>query len=193
MFLLTPYEQICDVVDFRVHTMSDVVTRLDLLRYESVPDHSLLEWIIGSQMDVANVDEKPNEKKRIQATRKFRMEDLNVNELFADENTIALLCETIDRMEDAIERRRDVDDAFVNLKHLLIRKMELTCREVKHNVMNRRSHKCNRKPYWNDELQETWKRVCDAEKDWKRCESNAKRRLRAIFVQRRKDFDKLNR
>jgi hypothetical protein len=192
-YVLTPYEQICDVVDFRVHTMSDVVTRLDLLRYESVPDHSLLEWIIGSQMDVANVDEKPNEKKRIQATRKFRMEGLNVNELFADENTIALLCETIDRMEDAIERRRDVDDAFVNLKHLLIRKMELTCREVKHNVMNRRSHKCNRKPYWNDELQETWKRVCDAEKDWKRCESNAKRRLRAIFVQRRKDFDKLNR
>jgi hypothetical protein len=39
------------------------VTYLDLLRYESVPDHSLLEWIIGSQMDVANVDEKPNEKK----------------------------------------------------------------------------------------------------------------------------------
>jgi hypothetical protein len=99
-YVLTPYEQICDVVDFRVHTMSDVVTRLDLLRYESVPDHSLLEWIIGSQMDVANVDEKPNEKKRIQATRKFRMEGLNVNELFADENTIALLCETIDRMED---------------------------------------------------------------------------------------------
>ena len=32
-----------------------------------------------------------------------------------------------------------------------------------------------------------------AEKDWKRCESNAKRRLRAIFVQRRNDFDKLNR
>ena len=121
------------------------------------------------------------------------MEGLNVNELFADKNTIALLRETIDRMEDAIERRRDVDDAFGNLKHLLIRKMELTCREVKHSVTNRRSHKCNRKPYWNDELQETWKRVCDAEKNWKRCESNAKRRLRAIFVQRRKDFDKLNR
>ena len=43
------------------------------------------------------------------------MEGLNVNELFADKNTIALLRETIDRMEDAIERRRDVDDAFGNL------------------------------------------------------------------------------
>ena len=70
-------------------------------------------------------------------------------------------------MEDAIERRRDVDDAFGNLKHLLIGKMELTCREEKHSVTNRRSHKFYRKPYWNDELQETWKRVCDAEKDWK--------------------------
>ena len=62
-YVLTPHEQICDFVDFHVHTMSNVVTCLDLLRYESVPDHSLLEWIIGSQMDVANVDEKPNEKK----------------------------------------------------------------------------------------------------------------------------------
>ena len=87
-YVLTPYEQICDVVDFRVHAMSDVVTRLDLLGYESVPDHSFLEWIIGSQTDVANVDEKPDEKKRIRAPRKFRMEGLNVNELFADENTI---------------------------------------------------------------------------------------------------------
>jgi len=125
-YTLTPHEQICDVVDFRVHTMSDVVTRLDLLGYESVPDHSLLEWIISSQTDFTNVDEIPDEKKRIRAPRKFRMEGLNVNELFADENTIALLRETIDRKEDAIERRRDVDDVFGNLKHLLIRKMELT-------------------------------------------------------------------
>jgi hypothetical protein len=73
-YVLTLHEQICDFVDFRVHTMSDVVTCLDLLRYESVPDHSLLKWIIGSQTDVANVDEKPDEKKRIRAPRKFRME-----------------------------------------------------------------------------------------------------------------------
>jgi hypothetical protein len=40
-YVLTPHEHICDVVDFRVHVMSDVVTRLDLLGYESVPDDSL--------------------------------------------------------------------------------------------------------------------------------------------------------
>jgi hypothetical protein len=61
-YVLTPHGQMCDVVDFRVHTMSDIVTQLDLLGYESVLDHSLLEWIIGSQTDFANVDEKSNER-----------------------------------------------------------------------------------------------------------------------------------
>lgn len=147
-----------------IRTMSDVVTELDFLGYESVSDQLLLEWIIGTQTDVANVGKNSNEKKCIQAPRKFiLMEGLNVNELFADDNTRPLLHETVDRMEDAIERQRDVDDAFGNLKHLLISKMELPCREVKHSVTNRRSHKCNRKPYWN----EMWKRVCNSEKDWK--------------------------
>jgi hypothetical protein len=96
-------------------------------------------------------------------------------------------------MEDAIERRRDVDDAFGNLKHLLIRKMELTCREEKISVTNRRSPKFYRKRIGMTSYKKRGREFVMPKKTGKRCESNAKRRLRAIFVQRRKDFDKLNR
>ncbi|CAC5378479.1 unnamed protein product [Mytilus coruscus] len=52
--------------------------------------------------------------------------------------------------------------------------------------------KNNRKPYWNDELQDLWDKVCK-EKDWTGCKTNAKSTLRSIYVQRRKNFDTFNR
>ena len=39
-------------------------------------------------------------------------------------------------MEDEIECCQDVDDAFGNLKHLLIREMELACRELWNQNLN---------------------------------------------------------
>ncbi|VDI58181.1 Hypothetical predicted protein [Mytilus galloprovincialis] len=44
-YVLTPHEQLNEVINFKkVNTMSDLVTELSLVGYESIPDHSLLEW-----------------------------------------------------------------------------------------------------------------------------------------------------
>ncbi|CAG2200431.1 unnamed protein product [Mytilus edulis] len=56
-----------------------------------------------------------------------------------------------------------------------------------------RTNKCKRKPYWSEELQDSWNKTCDAERQWKRCKSIGKSKLRTRFMQSRKDFDKLNR
>ncbi|CAG2194865.1 unnamed protein product [Mytilus edulis] len=53
--------------------------------------------------------------------------------------------------------------------------------------------RCKRKPYWSEELQDSWNKTCDAERQWKRCKSIGKPKLRNRFIQSRKDFDKLNR
>ncbi|CAG2232002.1 unnamed protein product [Mytilus edulis] len=104
-----------------------------------------------------------------------------------------LLQDTILRLEHALDRRRDVDSAFKELKNLLVTEIELTCKEQKQNIPNKRHHKNNRKPYWNEELQDLWDKACKAEKEWTSCKTNAKSTLRSIYVQRRKNFDTFNR
>ena len=42
-----------------------------------------------------------------------------------------LLQETIEKMETPINRRRNVDEAFGGLKHLLITELERPCREIR--------------------------------------------------------------
>ncbi|CAG2202245.1 unnamed protein product [Mytilus edulis] len=104
-----------------------------------------------------------------------------------------LLQDTILRLEHALDRRRDVDSAFTELKNLLVTEIELTCKEQKQNIPNKRHHKNNRKPYWNEELQDLWDKACKAEKEWTSCKTNSKSTLRSIYVQRRKNFDTFNR
>ena len=194
-YVLTPHEQIFDVIDFKVHTMTDVMRTLNLLGYDSIPDHSILEWTIKTATDMVNVNEndKRNKTELITAPRRFKMDKLSASELFEDEYMQNLLQETIEKMETAINRRRNVDKAFGGLKHLLMSELERSCKEIRQNVTNDKPHKKSRKPYWNKDLDELWEQVCEAERQWKRCKSSSKSRLRSIFVETRKDFDKLNR
>ena len=48
-----------------------------------------------------------------------------------------------------------------------------------------------RKPLWNDELTNKWNSVCQAEKQYFKCNTNDKSHLRHIFVVKRRDFDRL--
>ena len=118
------------------------------------------------------------------------MDKFSASELFEDEYMQNLLQETIEKMETAINRRRNVDEAFGGLKHLLMTELERSCKEIRQNVTNDKPHKKSRKRYWNKDLDELWEQVCEAERQWKRCKSSSKSRLRSIFVETRKDFDK---
>ncbi|CAG2195952.1 unnamed protein product [Mytilus edulis] len=193
-YVLTPHEQLNEVINFKVNTMSDLVTELSLVGYESIPDHSLLEWGIRVRTDMSEVEQNKSGigANRVKGPRKFKLDGLN-NEPFSSENMQNVLRDTICRIEVALNRSKDVNKAFVELKHLLIKELELTCKELKPPVSNMRTNKCKRKPYWSDELQDSWNKTCDAERQWKRCKSIGKSKLRTRFMQSRKDFDKLNR
>ncbi|CAG2234439.1 unnamed protein product [Mytilus edulis] len=193
-YVLTPHEQLNEVINFKVNTMSDLVTELSLVGYESIPDHSLLEWGIRVRTDMSEVEQNENGKgaNRVKGPRKFKLDGLN-NEPFSSENMQNVLRDTICRIEVALNRSKDVNKAFIELKHLLIKELELTCKELKPPVSNMRTNKCKRKPYWSEELQDSWNKTCDAERQWKRCKSIGKSKLRTRFIQSRKDFDKLNR
>ncbi|CAG2253934.1 unnamed protein product [Mytilus edulis] len=191
-YVLTPYEQLNEVINFKVNTMSDLVTELSLVGYESIPDHSLLEWGIRVRTDMSEVEQNENGKGANRVIGPRKLDGLN-NEPFSSENMQNVLRDTICRIEVALNRSKDVNKAFIELKHLLIKELELTCKELKPPVSNKRTNKCKRKPYWSEELQDSWNKTCDAERQWKRCKSIGKSKLRTRFIQSRKDFDKLNR
>ncbi|CAC5381706.1 unnamed protein product [Mytilus coruscus] len=139
-YILTPHDQINDIIDFQVHTMSTIISRFDLAGYESIPDHSLLECTISTYAENTDKVEQLCENERLKAPRRFRYDGLR-NELFSDEPMQKLLQDTILRLENALDRRRDVDSAFKELKNLLITEIELTCKEQKQNIPNKRHHK----------------------------------------------------
>ncbi|CAG2220363.1 unnamed protein product [Mytilus edulis] len=160
-YVLTPHEQLA------------VDTELSLVGYESIPDHSLLEWGIRVRTDMSEVEQNESGKgaNRVKGPRKFKLDGLN-NEPFSSENMQNVLRDTICRIEVALNRSKDVNKAFIELKHLLIKELELTCKELKPPVSNMRTNKCKRKPYWSEELQDSWNKTCDAERQWKRSKRN---------------------
>ncbi|VDI11860.1 Hypothetical predicted protein [Mytilus galloprovincialis] len=130
-YVLTPHEQSNEVINFKVNTMSDLVTELSLVGYESIPDHSLLEWGIRVRTDMSEVEQNERGKgaNRVKGPRKFKLDGLN-NEPFSSENMQNVLRDTICRIEVALNRSKDVNKAFIELKHLLIKELELTCKRI---------------------------------------------------------------
>ncbi|CAC5416101.1 unnamed protein product [Mytilus coruscus] len=151
-YVITPHEQLNDVIYLKVNTMSDLVTELSLVGCESIPDHSLLEWGIRVRTDMSEVEQ--NESgigvNPVKGPRKFKLDGLS-NEPFPSENMQNVLRDTIYRIEVALNCSKDVNKAFIELKYLLIKELELTCKELKPPVSNMRTNKCKRKPYWSDE------------------------------------------
>lgn len=51
------------------------------------------------------------------------------------------------------------------------------------------------KPYWNEDLQREWDSKVDKERKWLNCKggTNQKRRLRALYCEQRRHFERLNR
>ncbi|CAC5360420.1 unnamed protein product [Mytilus coruscus] len=83
-YVLTPHEQLNDIINFKVNIMSDLVTELSLVRYESIPDHSLLEWGIGVNTDMSQVEqnERGIRANGVKGPRKFKLDGLS-NEPFS--------------------------------------------------------------------------------------------------------------
>ena len=106
-----PYEQLCKVTGFKVHTMTNVVSQLNLhvMDFNSVPDHSLLECKISHNaiddehvlLCESNVELLPK------APRRFKM---NVhNNLFLSDDIQTRVVETIERIQTIIDNRESVD------------------------------------------------------------------------------------
>ena len=191
-YVIIPHEQLNNIIDFKVHTMSSLISDLNLYGFMSVPDHSLLEFTIYSNSSLNNTDSNNycGSVGGIKAPRRFKVQSEN---LWSDRDVIDQINATLVRIERQIQERDDVNAAYNEFRNLVIGEMESKCTEVKHGPRGKAT-KCAVKPYWNDTLQTLWNTVVKSEKRWKSAKGEAeKRRSKQFFIQNRKEFDRENR
>ena len=194
-YVLVPHEQLCNVLDFKVKTVTDLVSELDLTGYESMPDHSLLQCTIGimprmSDSDGNTVNAIDNGIRR--APRRFLINSDSINPPFLNNSVREQVEATLNRIQAGIENRQRVDNIYSDFKQLVISEMETNYKEIRatHTTSHRKS---NLKPYWNDDLQRLWDNVRNSERDWKKSKSRVKGRLYSVFLSTRREFDRVNR
>ncbi|VDI50696.1 Hypothetical predicted protein [Mytilus galloprovincialis] len=193
-YIFTTHENLNSCIDFNVKTMSDITDSLDLQECSQIPDHSVLQAVIKREASVphntllkypTNLKRIPNKPKSYQIP----------NDFLNDDNAREKIEQTINKIENALADRRDVDEAYSNLFQLIdsevISKIgHKSAHDDQHKITSRKS---KYKPYWNENLQEHWENACEQEKVWLKCKicGPKKKHLREHFVTARNDFDKL--
>ncbi|CAG2227104.1 unnamed protein product [Mytilus edulis] len=146
--------------------MSDITDFLDLQECSQIPDHSVLQAVIKREASVphntllkfpTNLKRIPNKPKSYQIP----------NDFLNDDNAREKIEQTINKIENALADRRDVDEAYSNLFQLInsevISKIgHKSAHDDQHKITSRKS---KYKPYWNENLQEYWKNACEQEKN----------------------------
>ncbi|MES9883911.1 MAG: reverse transcriptase family protein, partial [Sedimenticola sp.] len=187
-YMLVPYEQLSSYEGFQVHTMTKIISDLNLQIHEKVSDHSLIECTL--LLSHTLIESQSNRDDN--TTARFHVDTLP-HSFLNDEAALVEIHSTIQAIENAIQIEQDANLAYY--KFTLLLKNEMATKLRKKRLHSGKCNKSMRKPYWNEELQELWDRVCRDEKVWLSCKTPgiARRRLKETYSNTRKVFDKVNR
>ena len=114
---------------------------------------------------------------------------------FNDADTQQQIQRTIQMIEQKIQSEHHLNSAYDDFVNMVTTEMDkkLPVKRKGGNYVRRK--KSLLKPYWNEELQREWDLKVEKEREWlkqKAC-NNQKVRLRAVYCEQRRRFDRLNR
>ena len=188
-YVCVPYEQLSFVTDFQVHLMSDIIGVLNCPGVTKIPDHSVLTWTAVSCS-------KRTEARNNDSSRKSQVYNTcNVPETFLnDDSSFDRVVAAIEKIERDLELLHDANNAYSTFKELIFSEMDSKLPKRKVHTSHNKTAKSLYKPYWSIELDLKWNAVCTFERNWLRCNGSCaeKRRLRALYVTERRQFEKLN-
>ncbi|MCG8046073.1 MAG: hypothetical protein N0E48_10500, partial [Candidatus Thiodiazotropha endolucinida] len=190
-YLCVPHEQLPSINDFHVALMSDIVDILKCHGVTKVPDHSVLMWKINGCAKKRRVQEPTS----VSQASKYNTSNVPTSFL-NDDLSFDQITTAIYKIERDIENLHDVNAAYDTFKELIFSEMD---RKLPKRTCNSRQGKSNAgkslyKPYWSVELGLKWDAVCACERKWLRNNGSTaeKRRLRTLYVNERRQFEKLN-
>ena len=189
--MIVPHEQLERYKEFKVHTMSSLITHLNMQGHYRSSEHSILQ--VTLQTDNVTGVNCPADS--LTAKQQYKLCDILASFLNCETSFQRLTC-TLERIETSLNQEQDVQLAYTEFVKLVTDEMDakLPKRKQYKTKTSYKPHKSRVKPYWTSELQDLWNEVCKRERIWlvnKRCVNS--RSLREDFRKTRRRFDKLNR
>ena len=168
-YFLVPHAHLKQCTSFCVQTCTDIANNLGLHSFLNskckLPDHALLtmEFVFETRL-ISHTDSSKTLKaaKPRYKLNKIPEHFLN-NPQWQDE-----LIRLIDRIESCRENQTAIDDVYTDLVKSVIHEMDSKIPQKPTNTCPKKHNKI-RQPFWNDKLNELWKQVCQAEKQFKKC------------------------
>ena len=190
-YIIVPHEQLDKYRNFKVHTMSTLINRVNMQGHLRSSEHSVLQVTLQTEIAMRSVSSADSPTTR----DRYKLNDITASFLNC-ESSFQQLMDTIHRIEQCLLEERDVQLAYTEFVDLIKREMDtkLPKRKQSKPGTSHNPHKSRAKPYWTSELQALWDDVCKTERLW----LNNKRgvngsSLKEDFRVSRKKFDKLNR
>jgi hypothetical protein len=101
---------------------------------------------------------------------------------------------SINKIEHSLNVERNISEGYDELVQLVKSRAEGEVPNYKIKAEQSKkmtSRKRKNANYWNDDLEEMWKHVCQLEKQWRKCRDNTGQEKKGIFNRARKEFDRM--
>lgn len=194
-YCVLPYENLNIYKNFEVIRASELANKSIIagsIEPRFIPDHSVLKWemeiALCEKKDIENVYKNKNVQKRVI----YNVKNIPNNWL-QDENVIGQINSCIVNIENSYDNQIDIDNVYNEFINIMQTEMNDKL-EQKTKLLDGCNNKRRRfkKPWWSDELTLKWNETCLAESQYLKCTvSGNKTVLRTLYLNKRKDFDKL--
>ena len=180
-YMLTPYDQLCNISNFKVPTMNECVDtyNIDVHSRCKQPDRSLLSctvnlsvYEVSRQHDRGDDHNPPRfnhieQREPIQGpNRTHRRYRINVmpDGLFTSDRCRRCIQRIIEDLELQRQDQSGIDAIYDELLESLLTEMDIYLDYKDSTASTHKSSRKHKKPYWNDELRDLWLRTRDSEK-----------------------------
>jgi hypothetical protein len=153
----------------------------------NIPDHSLLKWKV-----VVHESYTPESEEQIRG-EPFKLYDRkNIPDHFMQGDTLHQVMNVIRILETQLANQESIDEVYQQFTEVMKQEMNA---KLKHKVVkpstksrsvNRRKHKA----WWSDALQELWRTLCEAEKEWLRAPTTQKQQRKATMKAVQRTFQR---
>ncbi len=205
-YIAVSHDNIYNCNYFKVHLVRDLMTAANVY-HNKVPDHSLLELSFSPHVVVSNDPVNPSVNVNVSnvhnitgrygqnshpSVKKYNIKAGMPGTFLSSDMSRQAILTCIDKIETARAEQDEIDSLYTDFCNVYYDELNkfFVCKSMNTAAKKRMRH--SSKPYWNDELFDLWKRVCESEKRYLSAPQNSRLRknFRASFMSEQNVFDK---
>ena len=192
-YCVIPYETLGLFSDFQVIRATDLFNQASCVCIVDptgavISDHSLLRWRLNLPRSSEDAQLNSSDQQTTQERVQYQVKVIPIDFMKDTHMDMALEC-LLNEKDD----QHAIDAAYGAFCDTVRSEMEAKlprkkCALLATGTVNKRRRVG--KPWWNESLTVLWNGMCTAEKAWHRTNGKDKHKLRADFVQKRRELDK---